>query len=111
MSKASAAAFCNEVAADPGLFATVVALSDTTGTARSIPAERLVELGARRGLSFSADEVREVWAERQAERRARELGDNELDRVVGGFGLTAQPTRKRGDNGQPIYQYADDFAP
>jgi hypothetical protein len=108
MSKASAAAFCNEVAADPGLYADVVALSASSGAKRSVPAERLVELGARRGLSFSADEVREIWAERQAERASREIRDAELDKVVGGFGVTAHPTRKGGD---PDFELADDFAP
>src|SRR5262245_18993878 len=96
MGRATAAAFCNQVASDSDLFAAVVASSEASGMARTIPAERLVELGANRGLSFSADEFLEVWAERQ---RQRELTDDELGTVAGGIGMTAQAPRKRGGGG------------
>jgi hypothetical protein len=107
MSKESAATFCNTVAADPGLYSEVVALSEQDGSTRSVPAERLVDLGARRGLIFTAEEFCDVWAERQAA-RAHELDDAELDAVAGGAG---KPTPARRGGSGLDFELSDDFAP
>jgi len=60
--------FSQDLQADPALLAQV----------RECDLQTIVEIAARRGYSFSADEARALLA-------GKELSDNQLDHVTGGW--------------------------
>ena len=66
--------FAQDLQADPALLAQV----------RACDLQAIVELGAKRGYSFSADEARTL-VQRVAALAGKELADNQLDNVTGGW--------------------------
>ncbi|HYX00717.1 MAG TPA: Nif11-like leader peptide family natural product precursor [Reyranella sp.] len=66
--------FLQDLQADPALLAQV----------RSCNLQTIVEIGARRGYSFSADEARAL-AQSVGALAGEELSDNQLDHVTGGW--------------------------
>jgi hypothetical protein len=82
MSREDARSFLERVVRDRGLEqATRAVLQNESGTAF----ERLIELGAARGLSFTSAELSAAWQEWRDALATRELRDGQLERVAGGL--------------------------
>ena len=80
MSQVDAKSFLERVTRDPGLrLAAVTELEGKTGS----NSQRLIELGAQHGLTFTETELVDAWKEFQSTDQ-RALSDSELDGATGG---------------------------
>jgi predicted ribosomally synthesized peptide with nif11-like leader len=80
MSQVDAKSFLERVTRDPGL--RQAAVTELEGKTESTP-QRLIELGAQHGLTFTETELVDAWKEFQSTDQ-RALSDSELDGVTGG---------------------------
>ena len=91
MSKASAEAFLDALERDEGLRRQLMALGQKSAAYLAVAGQRLADLGAERGYSFSASEIATACGQRAG--RSRELTESDLESVAGGVGAGAFPIK------------------
>jgi predicted ribosomally synthesized peptide with nif11-like leader len=103
MSREDAKSFLGLLERDPAL------LRAATEATRGHEADRLIAVGAQRGLSFTMMDLATAWRELHPIGRSGELGDAELEKVSGGllsyselFHMFRSALEKLADQGKQI---------